>query len=211
MKHHVFRSLTVPLLALGLIGITGCATVVLPQGPDLTSLAPLTDVPTIAVPKPADAREKPRRAGSIGLAALSLKADPSNLIAREAVAALHGRRLNGDLIPVAADDLPRQLEEVARRQAHGTLVITMKDISIQSFDALLDAPAATVTLEASLYAPDGNLLGRGTASGRAQHRINTFALNRTSGALIVEAAHQALEHLVSRSTIAGALNQLRIE
>lgn len=205
----MFRSLTVPLLTLGITGITGCATVVLPQGPDLTKLTPLTDTSVVVVPKPADARKKPRRAGSIGLASLSLRDDPADLIAREAIAALHGRGLNGDLIPVAADDLPRQLEEVARRQAHGTLVITMKDISIKSFDALLDAPAATVALEASLYAPDGTLLGRGTASGRGQHRINTFVLNRSSGTLIAEAAHQALEHLVSRSTIASALDQLR--
>ena len=137
----MLHRLTVPLLALGLIGTTGCATIVLPQGPDLTRLGPLPDAPTVVVPKPADAREKPRRAGSIGLAGLSLKDDPSNLIAREAIVALHSRRLNGDLIPVAADDLPRQLEEAKRRQAHATLVITIKEISVKSFDALLDAVA----------------------------------------------------------------------
>ncbi len=188
--------------------LSGCATATLPQGPNIYSLAPRPGAATILVAQPADQRTDKKRLGSIGALSLSMKADPSELLAKEMVAALYEQNVNGVMGHVSSG-APADFAQAARQaNAQGVLALNIRSISIKSFDVLMDPPTAEVTLQASLYNSQGNTVESDTVTGHVQKRINTFSSERATGELVGEAIHDAAQRLMGTGALGGALKKL---
>jgi len=179
----------------------------LPAGPEIASFAPIPDAATLIVLPPVDQRPD-QQLGTIGMAQLSLRENPSSLIAREAVAVLHAHHINALLRPVASEDLAVMAEEIRKLQADGVLALTITNVSIESFDALLDPPTAIVGLDARLYDRHGMMVKTASTTGEIRRLINSFVIEKAAGKLIAEAARDALERLISRSAMAEFLQTL---
>lgn len=190
---------------IGLV-LSGCATM-LPIGPDIYALPPLPHAKRIVVAYPLDQRSNPKKLGSIGMYQLSMSDKPTELIAKELVAALHARGFNSAMSQVSAAASPSALAEEARRQsADGILAITIQRISLKSFDALIDPPTARVILQVTFYDPNGKTLATDTVTGEEQRLINTLTLQKSSGQLVAEAIHNTAHRLVNQSAVDGTLD-----
>ncbi len=198
---------TLALLVSGIF-LAGCATVVLPQGPDIYSLTPRSDAATIVVARAVDQRIDKQKLGNISALSLSMKADPVELVGKEIVAALYEQGVNGRLEPVSSDN-PDTFAEAARRvNADGVLALSIQSISVKSFDALMDPPTCELVLQATLYDRQGKLAQSASETGHVRRRINSFATEKSVGELVGEAAHDAAQRLVSRGSMAEALKKL---
>lgn len=188
--------------------LSGCATATLPLGPNIYSLTPRPDAGTILVAQPLDQRADKQRLGGIGALGLSMKADPSELVAKEVVAALYEQGVNGTLGHVSSD-APASFPQAAQQaNAQGVLALTIQSISIKSFDAVMDPPTAEVSLQATLYDPQGSVVETESVTGHVQRRVNTFAAERATGELVGEAAHDAAQRLTTRASFSEALKKL---
>ncbi len=181
----------------------------LPSGPDIYALRPLPNAKRVVVAHPVDQRSNPKRLGSIGVYQLSMSNDPTELVAKELVAALHGRGLNGVMSQISAGASSSVLaEEAERLSADGILALTIQRISLKSFDALMDPPTVRVIVHATLYDQTGKTLAADTVIGEEQRLINTFAMQKAAGQLVAEAIHNTAHRLVNQSAIHGALDTL---
>jgi hypothetical protein len=154
-----------------------------------------------------DERADSQRIGSISALGVTLKEDPSELVGKEVVAALHEQGINATLGHVSSEDSGAFPQVAEQSQAAGVLAIAVKSIKVASFDALMDPPTATVTLEAPLYDRQGSVVERESATGRVQRRVNTFAAEKSVGELVAEATHDAAQQLVSRGSLTGAITR----
>lgn len=194
--------------ALSAVLLTGCATITLPQGPDVYSFTQRPNAPTVLVARAVDQRADKQKLGKIGALSLSMKADPAELVGKEVVAALYEQGINGRLEPISSDQPDGFAAAAERVNAAGVLALSIQSISIQSFDALMDPPTAELVLQANLYDRQGNLVESESATGHIQKRINTFATEKTAGQLVGEAAHDAAQRLIGRGALATALRKL---
>ena len=188
--------------------LAGCATAMLPQGPDIYSFSVRPNAPTIVVARAVDERANKQRLGSIGATQFSMKADPVELTGKEAVAALYEQGFNGTLGHVSSDQPGTFAEEAQRLGAQGVLALRIKSISIESFDLVMDPPTAKATLEATLYDAQGNVLETSEVTGLVQRRISMFALEKASGQLAGEAIHDATRRLANQAVLGTALTKL---
>lgn len=187
--------------------LSGCATVMLPQGPDIYSFTPRPGAPTILVARAIDQRADKRKLGNISALSVSMKADPSEMVGKEVVAALYAQGLNGRLEPISSDQSAGFAEAAQRAGAAGVLALSIQSISVRSFDALMDPPTAEFVLQATLYDHNGKQVESAGATGHVQRRINSFATERSVGELVGEAAHDAVQRLISHGTLADALKR----
>lgn len=197
------------VLVLGMF-LAGCATAMatLPQGPDVYSLPLRAGAPTLVVAPPVDERSNKERLGTISALGVRMKDDPTQLVSKEVVVALHGQGINGLLARVSGSS-PESFAQIAsEHKAQGVLALSVQSISIESFDALMDPPTAKVTLGAVLYDNRGNLVERGSVTGQVQRRINTFAADRATGELVSESIRDAAQRLVGRGAVAEAIKKV---
>lgn len=179
---------------------SGCATAInLPHGPDVFSLAPPPNAPTLLVTPPEDQRSDKQRLGRISALGVTLKENPSELVGREVIAALHARGVNGVL---------GRADTMTSSSAVGTLAIAIDAMSVSSFDALMDPPTATVSLRATLYDQQGATVQTASAQGQVQRRINTFSAPAAIGQLVGEAVQDAVTRLLDQGAIPQAALQL---
>ena len=197
------------LAILASVGLaSGCATATLPQGPNIYGLTPRPNTGTILVAQPVDQRADKQRLGSIGALGLSMKADPSELVAKEVVVALYEQGVNGTLGQVSSDN-PAAFAQVAQQtNAQGVLALAIQSISIKSFDAVMDPPTAEVALQATLYDAQGSVVETESITGHVQRRVNTFAADRATGELVGEASHDAAQRLTGQTSFAEAVKRL---
>ena len=186
----------------------GCATAMLPQGPDIYSFSVRPNAPSIVVARAVDERTNKQRLGSIGATQFSMKVDPVELVGKEAVGALYEQGFNGTLGHVSSDQPGTFAEEAQRLGAQGVLALSIKSISIESFDILMDPPTVKATLQATLYDRQGNVLETSEVTGLTQRRISAFALEKASGQLVGEAIHDAAQRLANRGALGTALTKL---
>ena len=186
----------------------GCASVMLPAGPDIYSMPRRPNAATIVVAKPMDPRGNKTQLGRISATSLSMKADPTELVGKEVVAALYEQGINGTLGHVSSRDTASFARVAADSQAQGVLAVDVQALTISSVDALLDPPTATATLHGTLYDRNGNELGAATVTGTVQRRINAFALEKSAGQLVSEAMHDAARRLVVHGEITGSMSKV---
>lgn len=187
--------------------LSGCATAMLPQGPDIYSLSVRPNAPCIVVARAVDERANKQRLGSIGATQFSMKADPVELVGKEAVAALYEQGFNGTLGHVSSDQPGTFAEEAQRLGAQGVLALRIKSISIGSFDILMDPPTAKATLQAVLYDSQGEVLKTSEVTGLVQRRIGALALEKNSGQLVGEAIHDAVRRLANQGALGTVLTK----
>lgn len=196
------------LLLSAVLVLSGCATARLPQGPDIYSFSVKPGAPSVVVARVVDERTDKKRLGSIGATQYSMSADPSELVAKETVAALYEQGFNGTLGNISPDQ-PDTFAEAARRYgAQAVLTLQVKSLSIESFDIVMDPPTAKATVRATLYDPQGKPIDSAEVTGLVQKRISMFAFEKASGELVGEAVHDAAQRLVSESALGGALTKL---
>lgn len=188
--------------------LSGCATITLPQGPDVYSFAQRPNAPIILVARATDQRADKQKLGKIGALSLSMKADPAELVGKEVVTALYEQGFNGRLEPISSDQMDGFAAAAQRVNAAGVLALSIQSISIQSFDAIMDPPTAELVLQATLYDRQGNLVGSSSVTGHIQKRINTFATEKNAGQLVGETARDAAQRLVGRGGMADTLQKL---
>lgn len=188
--------------------LSGCATAMLPQGPDIYSFSVRPNAPSIVVARAVDERANKQHLGSIGATQYSMKADPVELVGKEAVAALYEQGFNGTLGHVSSDQPGTFAEEAQRSRAQGVLALRIKSISIGSFDILMDPPTAKATLQATLYDRQGKVMETSEVTGLVQRRIGALALEKNSGQLVGEAIHDAARRLMGGSSLGGAIQRL---
>lgn len=194
-----------------LIVLTGCATVQLPRGPDVTTFARRGDAPTVVVLRPVDQRANQRTLGTIGLAQLSLREDPTELIAKQLIAALHVQGVNGIMSASSAPHDGACAEAAQGAGVDGVLATTIQWIAVESFDALLDRPTARVGLKAVLHNCQGIMLQQATVTGEVRRFVNTLAMEQAVGRLVAEAAQDAADRLMKRSALVQAIRDVRSE
>ena len=199
--------ITLALLISGLF-LSGCATATLPQGPDIYSLAPRSNTGTILVAHVVDQRTDKQHLGNIGALGLSMKTDPSELVAKEVVAALYQEGINSTLGHASSDNPTAFPQTAQQANAQGILALAIQSISIKSFDALMDPPTAEIVLQATLYDNQGNAVESENITGHVQRKINTFAADRATGELVGEAAHDAAQRLVNHPTFSATLKKV---
>ena len=198
------------VLGAGVAGtlLSGCSsTLKLPRGPDIYSMSMRPGAPVILVARPVDQRTDKKRVGTIGGLGLNLKDDPSELVAREVVSALHERGFNGTIGHVASDNPAAFSQAGSQTLARGVLALSVESISVKSFDALMDPPTASVTLKGTLHDGQGVVVSGTTVTGSVQHRIG-FMVEQAAAELIAEAIHDAAQRLVAQEPLAGSLKRL---
>ncbi len=193
----------------GIALLSGCSTgLTLPHGPDIYSLSMKPNAPKVVVARVADNRQDKQHLGSISALQVQMKADPTELVAKEMVAALYDQDVNGVLGRVSATDSPDTLAAAAaENNADGVLVVSIQALAIASFDALMDPPTATATLTATLYDSAGQKLDSDSAMGQVQRRINTFVAEKSTGELLNEAIRAATQKLAASSIISTLKNK----
>lgn len=203
------RPFVLAMLIGSVVSVSGCATIALPQGPDIYSFTQQPGAPTILVARPADLRPDKKKIGTISLLSLSMKADPSELVGKEAVAALYERGINGRLEPIPADQPAGFADAIQRSNADGLLALSIQSLSVESFDAIMDPPTCELALQATLYDRQGSLVESSNATGHVQRGVNTFATERSVGELVGETTHDAVRRLVNQPAMAEALRKRR--
>ncbi len=188
--------------------LSGCATAMLPQGPDIYSFSVRPNAPTIVVARAVDERANKQRLGSIGATQYSMKADPVELVGKETVAALYEQGFNARLGQISSDRPEAFSEEAQRLGAQGVLAIQVKAISLESFDILMDPPTTKATLQGTLYDSQGRSVETSEVTGLVQRRISMFAYEKASGELVGEAIHDAARRLANQSALGTALTKL---
>jgi hypothetical protein len=188
--------------------LSGCATAMLPQGPDIYSFSVKPNAPSIIVARAIDERTDKQRLGSIGATRFSMKADPVELVGKEAVAALYDHGFNARLGQLSPDQPETFAEEARRSEAQGILALRIKALSIESFDLLMDPPTAKATLQATLYDHQGNTVETSEVTGLVQHGISAFSLEKSGGKLVGEAIREAAMNLTKPGALGTALKKL---
>lgn len=199
------------VVGIGVAGmlVAGCATAIrLPQGPHVYSLPMTPGAASIIVAHPVDERSDRQRLGTISALGVVLKEEPSDLVAREVVMALHTQGINATLGHLSSHQ-PEAFAGIAQQSsADGILALSLQSLSVSSFDALLDPPTATVTLRATLYDSQGAIAETTSVTGQVQRRVNTFAAERAIGELVGEAVHDAAQRLVRQGSLTDAVARL---
>lgn len=196
------------MISLSVISLAGCATAMLPQGPDIYSFSVRPNAPSIIVARVVDERMNKQRLGSIGATQYSMKADPIELVGKEAVAALYEQGFNARMGQISSDQPETFAEEARRLGAQGVLAVRIKAISLESFDILMDPPTTKATLHGTLYDPQGKRVETSEVMGLVQRRISMFAYEKASGQLVGEAIHEATRNLTKPGALGTAMAKL---
>jgi hypothetical protein len=194
--------------AIFLLGFTGCQTITMPSGPDVSRLELLADAPLLAV-NISDSRSK-EKIGSIGAAQLMVKkSDAITMTHHYLFDFLHHQGVNSVLVPEINFQQSENIRQTAlRSRAEGILRFEINAFRVSSVDLLLDEPQYEVDASIIVYSAEGKLLFHDYVHGFEKSRALTAS---GSGKVIGQILSNALWTLELNPKFKSTLKSLKQE
>jgi hypothetical protein len=197
------RALGFILLA---IAVSGCETLKMPLGPDMSSYELIADAPVVAI-SVSDARSKDK-IGMIGLDTLKVKRSDTPALARNRLAEfLHQLGIN--VVPAPAIDFGRteSVKSAAETlHAQGVLKFEINAIHVRSIDLILDSPEYEVDAFLAVYSAGGKLLFHESLHGSTESRAFT---SKRAGAAVETALRNAILALNGSNAFDKTIEELK--
>jgi len=185
--------------------ITGCQTIKMPTGPDVSRLTLLPSAPLVEV-RVTDARAKDK-IGTIGATQIIAKRSETSEMARNLlVRFLYDQGVNSMDAPQIDFDSIQKISEVLERfNAQGMMLFEITKIKVSSIDLILDNPQYEITASVIIYLRNGKMLFHEDIHAMEESRsLTASGEGRTISRILSRAIHtlgqnhefrQALESL----------------
>lgn len=160
------------VFALGML-ISGCETLKMPPGPDISTFALIPNAPLVIV-SVTDTRTRDK-IGTIGLDTLKVKKSDTPTLARNCISEfLYGRGINVTQSPSIDFGQIDSIRAVANAlHAQGVIKFDVNAIHVRSIDLILDAPEYEVDVFLAIYSADGEAIFHEQLHGSTESRAFT--------------------------------------
>ena len=186
--------------------LTGCQTIRLPSGPDVSKLGFMPNAPLASV-QVSDTRDKDK-IGTIGAAQIIVKkADTVGMIQNYVLDFLYRQGINVVAAPQLNFSQTENIRSAAQMtNAQGVVKFELNALRVNSIDLLLDPPTYEVDALFVLYSKDGTCLFQEYIHGRKQSQALTEA---GKGKAVGEAVNNALWTLEASQGFKKAVSSLK--
>ena len=202
------NSLMMCVLVSSALMLTGCATVPISAGPNVYSLQKITGGPLIVVPQVTDNRVEKKRLGMIGAASFSTESDLAESVTNYLLTQLHNEGFNFERVSYVDPQDPQEVKErVNLSHGRGLLYVSLEEVHLSSFDAIMQPTEVNVVLHAVLFDEGGNTLFDDRIRSSVSKRLGIGTQGAVAN-LVEQAIKQSVGDLVNQEELSNNLKKI---
>jgi homospermidine synthase len=191
------------------VGLSSCATVPISSGPNVYSLSKVEGAPMVVVPQVEDNRVDKKRLGTIGAASFNTESDLAESVTNQLLAQLHGDGFNFERSAyIDSKDINQITEKVSSNNAGGLLYVSLEEVKLFSFDAIMQPTEVNVRLHAMLFDKEGNVLFDDGIQSSVSKRLG-LATQGAIAKLVEQALTQSVSDLMKQDEFSNGLKKIK--